>query len=464
MGITITFVLTSIFTVVIFMAVYGKKAAYTEGMVLGVHIPSYAMQEPDVETLLEMHNKKTKRFYIVNLIVSIPISFLNFVSISVFIIIWSLWILELIIGAMFILYGNHKKLYEIKMEHGWHGASGCKIVVVDTNVSALGDKLPFSVWWHLPVIIGGIACFVVPASRKQIVELPEIWIFAIAFLVLFLGFYCLHMVTNKVRNKVYSSNTELNLQVNQLEKRIYSLIWILADYLNLFSVAAFLYVSATSRWLGGWGIFCYVLIQMIAAGIILTGVIYLGYKKKEIMDKDNNLLYVDDDIYWKNGWYANPNDKRLLVQDRFCSGNYTMNMARPAGKVLTIGGLLSVVALLVFISAVFWKIETTPMYMEVQGTAVVISSPVAEEDFDKKDIISVGLLEDLPDDSFIRTNGVGDKKQSIGKFRGKETGACRMYIYKGYSPILKIELPRFTVFINSKEEGTVEKWYKELAK
>ena len=35
------------------------------------------------------------------------------------------------------------------------------------------------------------------------------------------------------------------------------------------------------------------------------------------------LHYVDDDIYWKNGWYSNPNDKRLIVQDWACSFNYT---------------------------------------------------------------------------------------------------------------------------------------------
>ena len=30
---------------------------------------------------------------------------------------------------------------------------------------------------------------------------------------------------------------------------------------------------------------------------------------------------------------ANPNDRRLMVQDWACSWNYTTNMARPAGKI-----------------------------------------------------------------------------------------------------------------------------------
>ena len=37
-----------------------------------------------------------------------------------------------------------------------------------------------------------------------------------------------------------------------------------------------------------------------------------------------------------------------------------------------------------------------------------------------------------------------------------------MYIYRGYSPILKIELPQYTVLINSQEKSETERWYWEL--
>ena len=57
---------------------------------------------------------------------------------------------------------------------------------------------------------------------------------------------------------------------------------------------------------------------------------------------------------------------------------------------------------------------------------------------------------------------MSDNKQMLGKFEGKEAGELRMYIFRDYSPILKIELPDYTVYINSQKEGEAEQWYREL--
>ena len=47
---------------------------------------------------------------------------------------------------------------------------------------------------------------------------------------------------------------------------------------------------------------------------------------------------MDDDYYWRNGWYDNPGDPRLFVQDRFNSMNYTTNVGKPAGRYM-FGGI-----------------------------------------------------------------------------------------------------------------------------
>ena len=38
-------------------------------------------------------------------------------------VVWSVWLLEFCIGAMVLLYGNHRKLYDMKVEKGWIGSS-----------------------------------------------------------------------------------------------------------------------------------------------------------------------------------------------------------------------------------------------------------------------------------------------------------------------------------------------------
>ena len=82
--------------------------------------------------------------------------------------------------------------------------------------------------------------------------------------------------------------------------------------------------------------------------------------------------------------------------------------------------------------------------------------------FKRDEIKGIELLDSMPDGDFTRTNGLGDERQLVGKFREKKQGEFRLYIYRGYSPILKIELPQYTVLINSQEKSETERWYWEL--
>lgn len=298
MVISIIFLFTNVFIIAICMAVYGGKQSYSNGMLLGVHIPDYLVREPEVETLIKEYRKKTKIFYSINGIASVTICFLNFWYFSIFMTAWTLWLTELCIGAAWLLFGAHRRLYAMKIEKGWR-----------------------------------------------------------------------------------------------------------AD------------------------------IQFISE---------------------------DDDVYWKNGWYSNPNDKRLWVPDRFCSSNYTTNMARPAGKIFTFGILGAVAVMMLVLFVVFFRMDFMPRYLELNGDIAKVSSPMYPVTFKVNDIKGLQLLDEMPEGNFTRTNGLADDRQLVGKFREKETGDYRVYVYRGYSPILKIELPEYTVLINSMEEGQAELWYREL--
>lgn len=70
---------------------------------------------------------------------------------------------------------------------------------------------------------------------------------------------------------------------------------------------------------------------------------------------------------------------------------------------------------------------------------------------------------ELPEEDFVRINGLSDSRQFLGKFKGEESGKAMLYIRRGETPVLKIELPEYTVFINSEESGKVQEWYEELS-
>lgn len=108
------------------------------------------------------------------------------------------------------------------------------------------------------------------------------------------------------------------------------------------------------------------------------------------------------------------------------------------------------------------KIDFTPVRMQMTDTTVTVTSGYSNISFDRNEIEDVQLLDALPDDNFYKINGSADGKQYLGKFKGKETGKCQMYVTLDVTPILEIKMPEYTVFINSREGGMAESWYQEL--
>ena len=172
----------------------------------------------------------------------------------------------------------------------------------------------------------------------------------------------------------------------------------------------------------------------------------------------------DQDEYWIKGWYCNPNDKRVWVKDRMCSTNYSMNMAKPEAKAGAVFMAAFLIGSLLFIVVLLWKFDHTEIAMQVEKDVVTIDAAIYDTEFLLEDIQSVELLEQIPEDDFIRTNGGATQDYLIGHFRGDVTGDCMMYLYRDYSPIIKIVLEDQTIFINSKSKEEVENWFQILNK
>ena len=184
---------------------------------------------------------------------------------------------------------------------------------------------------------------------------------------------------------------------------------------------------------------------------------------KEILSFDTQAVVVDDDIYWKNGWYYNPNDKTLLVQDRINTMNMSLNFARPMAKGILIATAAVVVACFLLVgvlgySADHAKIEITQKNQEMQ-----IKGSLYHTDIKKGDVISVKIIQKLPKDSYIRTNGMSTDTIAIGHYRGRKIGKCEMYLLTKYKPILEIKTKDELIFVNSKEKDKVQQWYQMLS-
>lgn len=138
-------------------------------------------------------------------------------------------------------------------------------------------------------------------------------------------------------------------------------------------------------------------------------------------------LYVSVCMMKINGWYSNPYDKRLFVQDRMCGMNYSMNMAKNSAKIFTAVISAVLIGCVIWVVAILVEFATTEVTVCMAGGKMDIRAASYDCQIQSEQILSVKLLDEMPEDNFYRSNGGDTEKFLIGHFRGKETGKCMMF-------------------------------------
>ena len=103
------------------------------------------------------------------------------------------------------------------------------------------------------------------------------------------------------------------------------------------------------------------------------------------------------------------------MQDWACSWNYTVNLARPAGKAWMAAGIAVTAVCLIWLCVEMLKLDFVPIQMEVQEDGLSITSGYTDLSLSYGEILGVRLINELPEEEYRRTNGVqvqgkGDRK------------------------------------------------------
>lgn len=466
MGDTVMFV---IFLVINFSIVmlckyaYTKREKYTEGMLMGVHIPAEEVNNEEVLAICRKSRKIWNRFHRGNLILGCLLCGLYFYSMEVFVIVWMVWMIVYFAGVEYLVIHPQRQMYQVKMRNHWVDTSTLHKVCIDTELAAMSNKMAYNWKWHLPVVglflVSGVLLW---RSKSWFVQDGSGWILFGGALSATLVFLLFHVWTANRRNTVYSQKTEINFAVNQAVKRAWSGGFLAADYLNGASWLFMVIQVLRKNWLDGTDYMLYTFFQIVAAGGFLLPILFIHNKKQRILEQDTEPIFVDDDEYWKKGWYCNPNDSRVMVQDRICSTNLTFNMARPASWVLYGITMVLLVGALGWTGKVMLDFHFAEVSFSVMGTEGQFKAAGYECSFDLEDVEQAELIEQLPEEKFAKINGGATENYDIGHFRGSKTGKCMMFLRTGYTPILKITLPDTVVFVNSENNGEVQKWYEEI--
>ena len=296
------FAVTDLVIIGIFYAVYGTKRKYSEGMILGVHLPQSAADSAEVKAFMARYGRNTKIFYVANTLISIAVCGFCFWYFSVFIIVWSVWLLEFCIGALVLLYGTHRKLYDMKVEKGWVGSSGSRIMAVDTKAAAQSGRMGVSALWHLLFCALILMPCIDADIRHFLVTSDDGWIFPVTGILVSFTFGILHTAILRMRNKVYSEDSDLNVEINRMQKNVWSRALVGS---SLFNAAAYLVVVSGLDADGEicWGMLVvYCIMETIPGFFMIGGFFYMRSRKEKLLRKNDRPMYIDDDVYWKNGW------------------------------------------------------------------------------------------------------------------------------------------------------------------
>lgn len=155
---------------------------------------------------------------------------------------------------------------------------------------------------------------------------------------------------------------------------------------------------------------------------------------------------VDEDDKWIGGMiYYNPNDSRLIVNERV-GMNTTLNLARTSGKVITVI-LLVMILVLPFTGPAMNVYYKQPIKIEVTKDEVEASQGITNYRIKLSDIKGVELINELPDD-LVRVNGTSFDDLLKGDFRDGNENLTLM-LRPNSKPFIRVTDKNGKVFVFS---------------
>lgn len=429
-----------------------------KNILLGITLPTSTLENASVIDIVSRYKRTYKILFLIAVLLSIPLLIeTRYPSFSI--IYMFLWILLILYFNNKVFVKYHNELYKLKKENNWF-VGVPHIVTIDTEVSRIKNKMPVSKLWFIPSFIISAIPSIIEFNKANQYETIQIIISLLSIALIFVFIY-LHKLTASEKTITYTENTDINIACNYIHKRLWSICWVInATITSIFSIIFYLNLY-DMKYSGLVITLSSVLPSLFSLLIIIYTQKKINETKNRLLEASDKLIYVDEDEYWKNGYYYNPNDKRLMVEKRFGYG-FTFNMATTKGKLLTYGIIGPTIILVLYLSVMLVRFDTSEFKLSVDGNIVKIDAPVYKYSFDLNDIKEIKKVDTVP--GGIKTNGVGTSVYSLGNYNINNYGKSKMYIYKDNPPFIVIKLQDVYVFINGKTKEITEEYYKLLLK
>ena len=429
--------------VILMYFVMKNEAKFKKNIVIGATLPYTAKEDPEVTGLLSAYKKELTIVCTALILITAPLFFLeDEMLLMTFWLTWTVLVLVLT-SVVFIRY--NLKLRELKRKRGWV-REDANVVTVRTEAIPQGNWV--SPWAFAPAVI---MC-IVPAFYSK-----QFWPISISTAVF--AILCWFGYRYAYRNKAETvdENIAVTKALTQIRRHAWAKMWIHCAY-YMACVANLIAISLMSATVA-------IVLGAVLTILLMYIAIRLEFKTRKLQEtltKDSGKTwYVDDDDKWLGGmFYHNPDDDKLIVNNR-TGLNTTVNLAKPAGKVIM--GLVALMLLAMpFMGAIIDGAIGKPITMTVYegessievtdinkfvsdfesgsfGDEAAIEAIQGKKGYkiDASEIAEIKVLEKLPK-GLTRAWGTGASHLLKGKFTSEEYGMLNLCLDPQCGPFVLI--------------------------
>lgn len=421
-----------VFKIVIFVCFYmvlpimygmlRNEAKPKKNILVGVTVPLWERDTKEVQDIVKDFKKKMDISFAVLTLFSLVIFFFQYTSVMVTYAM--VWLIVAMIVPFWVYAKSRGNLMKLKREKGWNGYSINK-VAVDTKTAVGEIKILSMKWFIAPTVLAFVPVLLgiwdLIKSGGDIMDIVLVSVCATMFLTVLFCPLFYHFINRQKKDAI---NRDINITnlLTRVRRYNQTKMWLICAWLTaVYNISIYVFMRFNYSGLGF--IIATILYTVLLMYFAIRCEIVVRKAQQKISENAADEKYFDDDDKWIGGlFYYNPNDCHNVVNARIGIGT-TMNMAKPAGKILM--GFTALCILAMPILGIWLMTEEfTPIKIETTDNAIEVVHVVKEYEIPVDDIVSYDVTEDLP--SMSKIIGSNMDKLYKGQFNVEGYGVCNV--------------------------------------
>ncbi len=363
-----------------------NEAKWKKNIAVGVTMPLEGREDPVVQDLLRRYRTWVGRACGGSMAMGLVLALLP-LSMGESLTLCMVWVDGMLAATALPFLHFNGRLRQEKQVRGWRRPAAAQERVVDLSALEGWGRELSPLHFLLPGLVS-----LAPVAGEWMAGAQVRGLVLLTFPLCVALFYCLYRWCFRRRAEVVDDNGARTQALTCLRLRYWQRTALCGAWL--------MGGMSLALW---WGFY-----SPVAAGVVMAvltvgavaamAAMELGLRRRqeELTADSGQGFYVDEDDKWLWGmFYYDPNDRKLVVNNRV-GNNTTVNLARPAGKVL-MGAVALLMAALPLLGLWLVEEERTPVCLTLTQTQLVAEHRGVVYAVERADIAGVELLAQRPE-------------------------------------------------------------------